>query len=72
MARMHVQRVVVFLPSAIRRDKVVPRKEMMTITSTHMYRNKTKSNPFEIANRELAKAGLNERAKHCIKEPGEY
>ena len=46
------------------RERVVPRKEMMAMTRTHMYRRRMKSKVFENAKSELEKAGAKERAKH--------
>ena len=46
------------------RERVVPRKEMMAMTRTHMYRRRMKSKVFENAKSELVKAGAKERAKH--------
>ena len=48
------------------RESVVPRKEMMAMTSTHMYRRRMKSKLFENAKSELVKAGAKDRAKHCV------
>lgn len=49
----------------MRRESVVPRKQIRVMTSTQRYRSNTNSYPIENARIELANAGLNEREKHC-------
>lgn len=52
----------------MRRESVVPRKQIRVMTSTQRYRSSTNSYPIENARIELANAGLNEREKHCARD----